>query len=95
MFVRVARTLGATDMQLFWRVIVPFCPFARATALRVALGVSWATSVAAGCRAARPGRCDSECFELLPVDRIYVGIICIGGAAVLMDALVRVIANER
>ena len=46
-YVRVARTLGATDFEIFWRVMVPLTVPHMLVALRVALGVCWATLVAA------------------------------------------------
>ena len=95
-FIRVARSLGATDLQLFWRVIVPLSVPHVLTALRVALGVSWATLVAAELVAAQRGlgAVIQNASNYFQIDTIYVGIICIGVVAVLMDALVRVIAKR-
>ena len=95
-FIRVARSLGATDLQLFWRVIVPVSVPHVLTALRVALGVSWATLVAAELVAAQRGlgAVIQNASNYFQIDTIYVGIICIGVVAVLMDALVRVIAKR-
>ena len=95
-FIRVARTLGATDMQLFWRVIVPLSVPHVLTALRVALGVSWATLVAAELVAAQRGlgAVIQNASNYFQIDTIYVGIICIGAVAVLMDAAVRMIAKR-
>ena len=45
-YVRVARTLGATDGEIFRKVVVPLTVPHMLTALRVALGVAWATLVA-------------------------------------------------
>jgi len=45
-YVRVARTLGARDLEIFLKVIVPLTVPHMLTALRVALGVAWATLVA-------------------------------------------------
>jgi ABC-type spermidine/putrescine transport system permease subunit I len=42
-FIRVANTLGATDGEIFRRVIVPLSLPHVITALRVSLGVAWAT----------------------------------------------------
>ena len=95
-FIRVARTLGATDLQLFWRVIVPLSVPHVLTALRVALGVSWATLVAAELVAAQRGlgAVIQNASNYFQIDTIYVGIICIGAVAVLMDAAVRMIAKR-
>jgi NitT/TauT family transport system permease protein len=90
-YVRVARTLGATDLELFWRVMVPLTVPHMLVALRVALGVCWATLVAAELVAAQQGlgamiQNASSFFDL---NTIYVGIICIGVLALLMDTLLR------
>ena len=54
-YVRVARTLGATDAEIFPKVIVPLAVPHMLTALRVALGVAWATLVASELIAAQQG----------------------------------------
>lgn len=90
-YVRVARTLGATDTEIFWRVMVPLTVPHMLVALRVALGVCWATLVAAELVAAQQGlgamiQNASSFFEL---NTIYLGIICIGALALLMDTIIR------
>jgi NitT/TauT family transport system permease protein len=96
LFVRVARTFGASDDEIFWRVIVPLSVPHVLTALRVALGVSWATLVASELIAAQRGlgaviENASNYFQL---DTIYMGIICIGLIALLMDSCVRAAASR-
>ena len=88
-YVRVARTLGATDSEIFPKVIIPLTVPHMLTALRVALGVAWATLVASELIAAQQGlgaliQNASSFFQL---DIIYVGIICIGLIALAMDAV--------
>lgn len=95
-YVRVARTLGATDGEIFRRVIVPLTVPHMLTALRVALGVAWATLVASELIAAQQGlgaliQNASSFFQL---DIIYVGIICIGFIALAMDLVLRRIARR-
>ena len=90
-FVRVARTLGATDAEIFPKVIIPLTVPHILTALRVALGVAWATLVASELIAAQQGlgaliQNASSFFQL---DIIYVGIICIGFIALAMDLALR------
>lgn len=93
-FVRVSKTLGATDFEIFWRVIVPLSVPHVLTALRVALGVSWATLVAAELIAAQHGlgAVIQNASNYFQISTIYVGIICIGAIAVLMDGVMRLIA---
>lgn len=90
-YVRVAKTLGATDGEIFRKVIIPLTMPHMLTALRVALGVAWATLVASELIAAQQGlgaliQNASSFFQL---DIIYVGIICIGFIALAMDLALR------
>jgi NitT/TauT family transport system permease protein len=94
LFVRVARSSGATDGEIFWRVIVPLSVPHVLTALRVALGVCWATLVASELIAAQRGlgaviENASNYFQL---DTIYMGIICIGLIALIMDSCLRALS---
>ena len=95
-YVRVARTLGATDGEIFRKVIVPLAVPHMLTALRVALGVAWATLVASELIAAQQGlgaliQNASNFFQL---DIIYLGIICIGFVALAMDTALRILARR-
>jgi NitT/TauT family transport system permease protein len=95
-YVRVARTLGATDFEIFWRVMVPLTVPHMLVALRVALGVCWATLVAAELVAAQEGlgamiQNASSFFDLTT---IYLGIICIGTLALLMDMVLRRLSSR-
>jgi len=90
-FIKVARTLGASDFEIFRKVIIPLTVPTILTAVRVALGVAWATLVASELIAAQQGlgamiQNASAFFQL---DIIYVGIICIGLIAMLMDLALR------
>ena len=95
-YVRVSRTLGATDGEIFRRVIIPLTVPHMLTALRVALGVAWATLVASELIAAQQGlgaliQNASSFFQL---DIIYVGIICIGLIALAMDLALRAVTRR-
>ena len=95
-FVRVAKTLGATDLEIFARIIVPLTVPHMLTAVRVALGVAWATLVASELIAAQQGlgamiQNASSFFQL---DIIYVGIICIGFVALAMDVALRLLTRR-
>lgn len=95
-FIRVAKTLGATDFEIFLKVMVPMTVPHMLTALRVALGVAWATLVAAELVAAQQGlgamiQNASSFFDL---GTIYLGIICIGVLALLMDLALRGISRR-
>lgn len=95
-YVRVARTLGASDFEIFRKVIIPLTVPHMLTALRVALGVAWATLVASELIAAQQGlgaliQNASSFFQL---DIIYVGIICIGFIALGMDLAIRAVTRR-
>lgn len=95
-FVRAAHVLGANGFEMFRKVVLPFTVPHILTAFRVALGVAWATLVAAELVAARTGLGamiqDASNFFQIPV--IFLGIIVIGAIALLMDAVVRVIVTR-
>jgi sulfonate transport system permease protein len=95
-YVRVARTLGATDSELFGKVIIPLAVPHMLTALRVALGVAWATLVASELIAAQQGlgALIQNAGSFFQLDIIYVGIICIGFIALFMDMALRAIARR-
>lgn len=90
-FVRAARTLGASSLEIFAKVVFPLSVPHILTALRVSLGVSWATLVAAELVAAQRGlgaviQNASNYFQI-PI--IYMGIALIGILALIMDVIIR------
>jgi len=95
-YVRVARTLGARDFEIFLKVIVPLTVPHMLTALRVALGVAWATLVASELIAAQQGLGSliQNAASFFQLDIIYVGIICIGFIALAMDLGLRAVARR-
>lgn len=95
-FVRVAKTLGASDSEIFMKVIVPLTVPHILTALRVALGVAWATLVASELIAAQQGlgALIQNAGSFFQLDIIYVGIICIGFIALAMDLTLRALTRR-
>ena len=95
-YVRVARTLGARDSEIFLKVIVPLTVPHILTALRVALGVAWATLVASELIAAQQGLGSliQNAASFFQLDIIYVGIICIGFIALAMDVALRAVSRR-
>ncbi len=95
-FVRVARTLGATDVEIFSKVIIPLAVPHILTALRVSLGVAWATLVASELVAAQQGlgALIQNAGSFFQLDIIYVGIICIGFIALAMDLALRALSRR-
>jgi len=66
------------------------------TALRVALGVAWATLVASELIAAQQGlgALIQDASSFFQLDIIYLGIICIGFIALAMDLVLRAVAKR-
>ena len=71
LYIRVAQTLGAGEFEIFRKVIIPLTVPHILTALRVALGVAWATLVASELIAAQRGlgAHDPERLDLFPARR--------------------------
>lgn len=95
-FIKVSRTLGASDVEIFGKVIVPLTIPHILTAVRVALGVAWATLVASELIAAQQGlgALIQDASAFFQLDIIYVGIICIGLIALLMDLALRLATHR-
>lgn len=95
-FIKVARTLGANDWEIFTRVIVPMTTPHILTSLRVALGVAWATLVASELVAAQKGlgALIQSAGSFFQIDVIYVGIVCIGTVALSMDLALRALTRR-
>jgi len=95
-FIKVARTLGASESEIFLRVIVPLTMPHILTALRVALGVAWATLVASELVAAQQGlgALIQSAGSFFQIDVIYVGIVCIGTVALSMDLALRALTRR-
>ena len=95
-FIRVAKTLGASEWEIFRKVIIPLTMPHIFTALRVALGVAWATLVASELVAAQKGlgALIQSAGAYFQMDVIYVGIISIGFIALMMDFLLRQVGTS-
>ena len=89
--VRAAYSLGASKLQVLMRVILPNALPELFTGMRVALGVSWGTLVAAELVGAETGL-GAMIFlarSFLRTDVVVVGIIVIAVIGVLMDVFMR------
>ncbi|CAN5397459.1 ABC transporter permease [soil metagenome] len=87
--INAARVLGAGDLAIFVRVVIPASlPFIF-VGMRVALGSAWATVVASELIAAQfgLGRMMQSASQFLDTPRIVVGIIMIGALGFAMDRL--------
>lgn len=90
--INAARVLGARDHTIFARVVIPASSPFILVGMRIGLGSSWATLVAAELIAAQQGlgyRMQSaQLYYDLPT--IFVGLISIGVLGLLMDRLLLV-----
>ncbi|MFT4084905.1 MAG: ABC transporter permease [Nocardioides sp.] len=94
--INAARVLGASDLTLFLRVVIPASSPYILVGMRVGLGASWATLVAAELIAAQDGlgfrMKNAQTYYDLPT--IFLGVICIGLLGMVMDRLL-LIAERR
>jgi len=88
--------MGATELEIARRVVIPLTVPQILVAVRVALGVCWATLVAAELIAARRGlgATIQNAANFFQIDMIYGGVILIGLAALLMDRLLAVLMRR-
>jgi NitT/TauT family transport system permease protein len=95
-YIRVSRSLGATNMELFRRVVLPQLVPSIITACRVSLGVCWATLVAAELIAAQQGigamMVEAQNFFQMPP--LVLGVMLIGAISLIMDGVVRFIERR-
>ena len=94
--VRASRALGANPWEIFTRVAVPAAVPHVFTAVRVAIGVSWATLVAAELIAAEQGLGaainDAKNFNRMA--DVCVGIIMVGVCALVMDGVLKLAQRQ-
>jgi NitT/TauT family transport system permease protein len=95
-YVRAARALGANQWELFRRVVVPLTVPQIFVAVRVALGVCWATVVAAELVAAERGlgAMMAQAASFFHQTDVYVGIVSIGLCAVAMDRVIQLLMTR-
>lgn len=95
-YVRAARSMGASESELFRRVVVPLAVPQVLVAIRVALGVCWATLVAAELIAAQRGLGASiqDAANFFKIDMVYGGVVLIGLAALVMDRFLAVVMKR-
>jgi len=95
-YIKAARSLGANQIEIFTRCVIPLAVPQFFVAVRVALGVSWATLVAAELIAANRGlgAVIQNAGNFLQIPVIYVGIALIGATALVMDHLLKMLMGR-
>ncbi|MGN6808219.1 MAG: ABC transporter permease [Trinickia sp.] len=93
--IAVARTLGATNAQIFRRIVLPSALPEIFTAMRVGIGVAWTCLVAAELIAASSGLGWLVQFagQALQVSVVIVGIVIIGLIGYAMELVIRKVEN--
>lgn len=88
-----AKSLGAGRWTLFWKVIFPSALPDILTGLRTAVGVAYATLVAAEMIASASGIAWMvlNASKYIMYSTVYFGIIIMGAIAIIIDALIRVL----
>ena len=96
LYVKAARSLGANRREVFTRCVLPLAVPQLLVAVRVALGVSWATLVAAELVAAQRGlgAFIQNAGNFFKIEDVYVGIVMIGVVALVMDRALRALMRR-
>jgi taurine transport system permease protein len=91
-----AKSLGSSGIDLFIHVIFPSCLPEILTGLRTAVGVAYATMVAAEMVAAISGIgwLVLDASKYVRYDIVYFGIIIMGAIAILIDSVIRLVIKK-
>lgn len=94
--IRVAETLGASQYQIFRRVILPSALPELFVGVRMAIGIGWTTLIAAEMIASSSGLgwMVMNASSYLRTDVVIIGIVLLGGIGYALDALL-VLAQHR
>ena len=92
----VARTFGASNMQMLFKVAIPTALPMIMTGVRVALGSAWMCIVAAELIASSEGLgyMIQQCRGIFRPDVIIVGMLCIGGLGSLITWLIGLVEKK-
>lgn len=95
-YINGAKTLGASNVQIFFYVVLPAALTDIFTGLRTALGVEYTTLVAAEMVAATAGIgwLVLDASNYLRSDIVFMGVILMGITGVLLDWMVRLLEEK-
>jgi len=95
--INAALSMGASKAKLLWHIILPSCQPDLLTGLRTAIGVTYATLVAAEMVAATSGVgwMVLDASKYLRSDIVFAGIILLGAIAIVLDSLLRLYQARR
>ena len=94
--INVAKTCGASNFTIFWRIGIPSAMTMTFAGVRVALGNAWATLVAAEMLAAASGLGYMILMgrQFARPDLIILGIVVIGAIGAILTSLLGVIEQK-
>lgn len=92
-----ARVLGASERDIFFKILIPAAAPSIINGMRMGLAIGWACLVGAEMlpgSLAGVGYLITHAYELARTDLVITGMICIGLVGALLDSVFRVIANK-
>jgi ABC-type nitrate/sulfonate/bicarbonate transport system permease component len=94
--VRAARSLGAPEHKVLWRVVLQGALPQIITGVRVGLGVGWMALVAAELVGANSGLgfLINDARSMLRTDTIAVGMLTIGIVGLMIDTVIRLLSRR-
>ncbi|MBR1375208.1 MAG: ABC transporter permease [Cardiobacteriaceae bacterium] len=95
-FILSAKISGANKKELFYKVIFPYCLTDIFLGIRLALGASYSTLVAAEMVAAKSGIgwLVLDASKFVKTDVVFVGVVLIGLTGLVLDYLLVTIKNK-
>jgi NitT/TauT family transport system permease protein/taurine transport system permease protein len=94
--VRAARSLGAPEWKVLWRVVLQGAMPQIITGVRIGLGVGWMALVAAELVGANSGLgfLINDARSMLRTDTIAVGMLTIGVVGLMIDTAIRLLSRR-
>lgn len=95
--VESAKVLGATERDIFLKILLPASAPTIITGLRTGLGIAWSCLVSAEMlpgSLSGVGYLITHAYELGRTDLVITGIICIGGVGASLDWIYRIIEKK-
>lgn len=92
-----ARVLGASEKDIFFKILIPAAAPNIINGLRMGLAIGWACLVGAEMlpgSLAGVGYLITHAYELARTDLVITGMICIGVVGALLDSIFRIIGNR-
>jgi len=96
--VESAKVLGASQMDIFFHILIPAAGPAIVNGMRMGLTASWVCLVSSEMLPGSMcgvGYLITHAYELARMDLVITGMICIGSIGALLDGLFRIIMSKR